>query len=354
MKTRKFLAGLLAFGLQLAAPSAPAGSAWSYLHKPDSWFAGPEAKGLAANILSYQSPEGSWPKNIDTTAKAYTGDREKLKGTFDNGATTGELRFLGKVCAATHDTVCQRAVSQGLDLILKAQYPTGGWPQFYPPPARSYHRHITFNDNTMVRLMEWLREVAANPDYAFVDEGRRRAAREAFDRGVQCILLCQVWVNGRLTGWCAQHDEVTFEPRPARTFELVSLSGAESVGIVRLLMSLKDPSSEVVQSVEAAVKWFKAVELHGIKVVSKPDSDTPKGYDRIVVHDPAAETLWARFYEIGTNKPFFSGRDGVKKYHLSEIEYERRNGYAWLGTWPQRLLETEYPAWEKARMENGQ
>ena len=57
--------------------------------------------------------------------------------------------------------------------------------------------------------------------------------------------------------------------------------------------------------------------------------------------------MWARFYEIGTDRPIFSDRDGVKKYALSEIGYERRNGYAWLGTWPHRLLETEYPAWKK-------
>ena len=55
--------------------------------------------------------------------------------------------------------------------------------------------------------------------------------------------------------------------------------------------------------------------------------------------------MWARFYEIGTNRPIFSDRDGIPKRELSEIGYERRNGYAWLGYWPQRLLEREYPAW---------
>jgi hypothetical protein len=25
----------------------------------------------------------------------------------------------------------------------------------------------------------------------------------------------------------------------------------------------------------------------------------------------------------------------------------RRNGYAWLGSWPEKLLEQEYPAWKK-------
>jgi PelA/Pel-15E family pectate lyase len=65
------------------------------------------------------------------------------------------------------------------------------------------------------------------------------------------------------------------------------------------------------------------------------------------VKDPAAAPLWARFYEIGTNRPLFSDRDGVKKYSLAEIGHERRNGYAWLGTWPRRLLEREFPAWKQ-------
>ncbi|HVF97585.1 MAG TPA: pectinesterase family protein, partial [Flavisolibacter sp.] len=58
-------------------------------------------------------------------------------------------------------------------------------------------------------------------------------------------------------------------------------------------------------------------------------------------------TIWARFYDIETNKPFFTGRDGIKRWDVSHIESERRNGYAWYGTWPQKLLEKDYPVWLK-------
>ena len=135
--------------------------------------------------------------------------------------------------------------------MLEAQYSNGGWPQFHPPPRDTYHRHITFNDNAMVRLMEFVREVATNRSYDFVSREQRQAARAAFERGVECILKCQVRVNGQLTAWCAQHDEKDFRPRPARTFELVSLSGSESVGIVRLLMSVEKPSLSSGQSPKA-------------------------------------------------------------------------------------------------------
>jgi PelA/Pel-15E family pectate lyase len=186
--------------------------------------------------------------------------------------------------------------------------------------------------------MEFLRDAQ---QFEFLDAGRREAAQKSFNRGIECILKCQVIVNGTPTVWCAQHDEVTLEPQPARAFELVSLSGAESVGIVRLLMSLDKPAPEVVRAVNAAFAWFESAKLTGIRV------DVING-DKVVVPDANARPLWARFYEIGTNRPVFCGRDGVKQYSLSEIDAERRNGYAWCGNWPERLIQEEYPRWKKA------
>lgn len=331
-----------AVALTLIAANGP----HKYLDKPADWYRSDEAARVAANILSYQSAEGSWPKNIDTTAAPYTGDPAKLRGTFDNDATTDELRFLARVHQATGEPRYRQAFLKGLDHILKAQYPTGGWPQFYPPD-RQYHRYITFNDDAMVRLLEFLREVATVDRYAFVDADRRRAARAAFDRGIACILKCQIRVDGKLTAWCAQHDEKDYSPRPGRSYELVSLSGGESVGIVRLLMSLDDPGPDVRRAVEGAVAWFEAARLPGIRQVVVTDDKSPTGRNKVVVKDPAAPPMWARFYEIGTNRPIFADRDGVAKHDLADIGYERRNHYGWLGYWPQRLLEKEYPAWKK-------
>ncbi len=343
------LSAFAAAVLLVLAPAAPARSGPSrHLGKADDWFAGPDAKRIAGNILSYQADRGGWPKNVDTTAAAFTGDRKALKGTFDNDATTDELRFLARIFNATREERYRRAFEKGLDHILEAQYPTGGWPQLYPP-GKGYHRHITFNDHAMVRLMEFLREVAASERYAFVDARRRKAARDAFGRGVQCILKCQVQVKGKRTAWCAQHDERDYRPRPGRSYELVSLSGSESVGIVRLLMSIEKPSPDVVAAVEGAAAWFESAKLKGLRVKVIKDEKFPRGRDRVVVKDDSAPPMWARFYEIGTNRPIFADRDGVAKHDLAGIGHERRNGYAWLGYWPQRLLTKEYPAWKRRR-----
>ncbi|NKB69132.1 MAG: pectate lyase [Candidatus Latescibacteria bacterium] len=332
------LATWLAVGSATADPK-------DYLDKPAAWFLEEEARQIAANILSFQSELGGWPKNVDTSANQYEGDRRDLDPTYDNGATTDELRFLALMHAATNDIVYQTAFDLGLDYVFQGQYPNGGWPQRYPS-GNDYHRHITFNDNAMVRLLEFVRQVATEEGYAFVDEARRNAAGDAFERGIACILQCQIVVNDTLTAWCAQHDEVDFRPRSARSYELATLSGSESVGIVRLLMSIDSPSPEIVQAVEASVEWFKRARLAGIRVVQEEDEEGPDGLNRVVVEDPLAPPLWARFYDIGTNQPVFADRDGVPKSALADIGYERRNGYAWYGGWPQKLLEDEYPAWE--------
>ena len=344
-KERGTLAAVLASLLLLAPSVAAAKGPRTYLSKPDAWFAGAEAQRIAANILSYQADLGGWPKNMDTASAPYRGERADLKPTFDNGATTDELRFLARVVKATKDERCRAAVEKGVDYILRAQYDNGGWPQYHPPPKKSYHRYITFNDDAMVRLLVFLRETYTSDIYDFLGSERRAATRRAFERGIACILKCQIKVDGKLTAWCAQHDEKDFRPRPGRTFELASLSGAESVGVVRLLMSLDEPTPEVRQAIEGAVAWFESAKLKGIRVELRKDEKSPKGTNKVVVADASAPPMWARFYEIGTNRPLFADRDGVAKYDLADIGYERRNGYGWLGYWPQKLLEKEYPAW---------
>ena len=145
----------------------------------------------------------------------------------------------------------------------------------------------------------------------------------------------------------SQHDEHTLAPAKGRAYEHPSLSGSESVGIVEFLMSIDRPSPEIVRAIEGAVEWFRAAKISGIRVDTIAAPGTAKATDRVVVADANAPPLWARFYEIGTNRPIFSGRDSVIRYQLSEIEYERRNGYRWYVDRPAKLLEREYPEWRR-------
>lgn len=340
----RWLTALMAAALIAASGVESDASPRRYLNETDAWYASDEARRIAENVLSHQSEWGGWPKNIDTT-EPFEGDRASIQPTFDNGATADEMRFLMRFYNATGDERVLQAFLRGLDHILEAQYPSGGWPQRYPV-GDSYHRHITFNDQAMTRLMEFLREVAQSEVYDSLDRQRREAAMDAFERGVECVLRCQIEVDGRLTAWCAQHDEVDLSPRPGRSYELESISGAESVGVVRLLMSLDDPSLEVRRAIHAAVAWFESVKLEGIRLETREVPDAPRGRDRFVVEDPDAPPMWARFYKIETFRPLFVDRDGVPMYRLEDIGHERRNGYAWLGRWPSTLIERDYPEWK--------
>jgi PelA/Pel-15E family pectate lyase len=87
------------------------------------------------------------------------------------------------------------------------------------------------------------------------------------------------------------------------------------------------------------VAWFESARVQGLRVAVVKDEKSPTGKNKVVVKDPDAPPLWARFYEINTNRPLLADRDGTARYELAEIGYERRNGYAWLGSWPQRPLE---------------
>ncbi len=173
----------------------------------------------------------------------------------------------------------QAAIERGIDFLLAAQYANGGWPQFYPS-REGYYTHITFNDDAMANVLEVLRDTALNrPPFATLDAGRRSRAGAAVERGIACILRCQIRVEGRLTAWCAQHDETTFAPAKARKYEHPSLSGLETVGIVRFLMGEESPTPEIIASVHAAVAWLKQVQLSGLRIEDIP-ADTPTGIDR--------------------------------------------------------------------------
>jgi len=324
------------------------------LNQRPEFYATKEAIRIADNLLLYQRDSGGWQKNIEMASVLSEQDKAKLRkarnkndSTLDNSATRRQMRYLAMVYQATGIERFKDAFLKGLDYVLDAQYDNGGWPQRFPKPT-GYSKHITFNDGTMIGVLDLLGDVAGKkPPYTFVDENRRRRAETAVPKGIECILKCQIVVKGRKTAWCAQHDEKTFVPRKARSYELASISGAESVGIVRFLMGIDRPGPEIIEAVQAAVAWFDQVRLEGIKQIRKQDPSKPGGRDTVVVEDASAPPIWARFYDIETNKPIFCSRDGIPKSTLAEISHERRNGYSWLGDYATDLLANDYPAWQK-------
>ncbi|GGF31992.1 pectate lyase [Echinicola rosea] len=329
---------------------------WRTAQRQDQeWFGSGEAQRIADNVLIYQHENGGWYKNIDMASPLSQSEKEGVRAekdsdkgtTIDNGATISQLEYLAKVYRATQEEKYKVAFLKGIDYLLEAQYENGGWPQYYPI-RKGYYQHITYNDNAMIGVMRLLREVAeGKAPYDLADAKRMAAAKGALDKGLEIILATQVKIDGQLTIWCAQHDEVSLAPAKARAYELPSLSGSESVNIVRYLMQLPDPSPEVVTAVEHAIAWFEDHKIENKSIKKIKDPSLAKGYDLVVVDQPGASPLWARFYDLETQQPIYIGRDGIKRAQLKDIEYERRVGYSYLGNYAKGLLEEEYPRWKE-------
>lgn len=321
--------------------------AWKdVLKQPKLWYAVDEATRIANQVVLYQRANGGWSKNIDMAAMLTQAEREELTmeksdidTTIDNGATTTQLAYLAKVITAKNLDPHKLAFVKGLDFVLSMQYENGGFPQFFPL-RDDYSRDVTFNDNAMINAVRLLRDIAKKKDdYLFVDEERRLRAEQAVTKSIPLILKTQVVVDGKKTVWAAQYDKKTLMPSAARKFEPASLTAGESVGIIRFLMLDGRPSAEVVNAIEAAIDWYRKNKLNGIRWERRNG-------ESVVIKDKNAPPIWGRFYEIGTMKPIFIGRDAIIRYDVTQIESERRNGYAWYVSEPAELLNVDYPKWK--------
>lgn len=303
------------------------------------FFKTEQARLIGDQILDYQRVTGGWPKNIDMAKPMTHEERQQVlkdksrrdDSTTDNDATNMQMTYLARLYQATKSKKYREAFCQGVEYLLSGQYDNGGWPQFWPG-MRGYQVHITFNDDAMVNTMEMLRDIylqKAPYDGKLTDKALRQKAIKAFNKGVECILKCQIVKDGKPTVWCQQHDRVTFEPRPARAFELSSYSSNESARIVAMLMEIPNPSEEIKRAIRGAMQWFDTYKLTGLKVVRKGEFGSPFRTTELVKDPDATTPLWARYYDLEFCEPFVCDRDGVPRRHLWEIGTERRNGYSW-------------------------
>lgn len=336
-------AELRAVGAERMTPAPTVRAAFAMRsHMTPDWFRSDSARRLVEIVLSYQTPSGGWSKHVDYTrgprqpGTSWYAENASWSyiGTLDNQSTTTQVEFLARAFGATGDQRARAGVTRGLEYLIAAQFPNGGWPQVYPLQG-GYHDAITFNDDAMVNVLRVLRDVgrAERGVYGFVDDSLRARTAAALARGVDCLLATQVVVDGKRTAWGQQHDPLTLQPVGARSYEHAALSGRESAGIVELLMSLPSPDARVVAAVHDAVDWFRATAIHGYAYDFEGGRREQAG----------AGPIWARMTEIGTNRPIFSNRDGVKLYDYEQLG-DRRRGYAWYSTEPAGVLE-KYERW---------
>lgn len=315
-----------------------------------------EFEKIADNILLYQKNNGGWPKNYDMQAiltkeqqSAIVESKNIFNTCFDNSATFSQLNYLAKAFDLSKNEKYRTAFISGVNFILSAQYDNGGWPQFYPDTS-GYRKYITFNDGAMIGIMKLLQRVMnRDSGYTIVDAELYNEVLNSFEKGIECILNTQIKQSDSLLAWCQQHNNNSLQPEAARTYEPVAICNSESAEIVEFLMSLSQPDSRIIESVKSAVSWFKASKIFGVQVktISAPHSEYQyrnSDSDRILVEDKSAKPIWARYYSLETHIPIFCNRDGKIVYSFSEVERERRIGYAWYVYDPQVVLDN-YPKW---------
>ena len=351
--------------VEVPAPPPPGKSGGSGMadNLAAAFYATPEARHVADNIVSFQTPAGGWGKNVDRDgrvrvkgqhyvpvehlpANARTGDDESWSyvGTIDNNATTSELRFLARVQAmapGAQGDAYRGSFLKGIRYLLNAQFPNGGWPQIYPLQG-GYHDALTFNDDALSSVVTVLAEVARRQgDYGFVPEALAAEAKIACNRAIQLILKTQVVVDGKRTIWGQQHDALTLAPAGARNFEPAALSSDESADLLIFLMKQAGHSPSVDAAVADGVAWLRAHAVHGVAFEKGPDG-------RKLVDKPGAGPIWSRYYDIKTGKPIFGDRDRSIHTDVNELSLERRNGYSWYNAGPAKALAT-YERWVAAK-----
>ncbi|MBR1994897.1 MAG: pectate lyase [Alistipes sp.] len=325
---------------------------WYLVHEHDNTprLADDDFRAIADNLIAYQNEDGGWPKNIDwllvldtdsvkRSMSAYEG-----RSTFDNRNIHPQIDYLARVYQITGEERYRASVARAIEYTLNTQYPNGSWIGWEDEA-------IAFNDGIIDGILRnWKDVLDGASHYDWIDAQTRERIRQSWDAGLQLILDTQYRRHGERTVWSQQCDQQTLQPVGARTYELPALTANESADIVLFLMSIEKPSAEIIEAVEAAVAWFEKTKIEGkrIETISMPEGnpeDRAIKYDRRMVDDPAAEPLWARFYELEDDTIFLCNRDGIKVYSLDKVWPERRIGYSWYGTWGNEVLQA-YPAWK--------
>lgn len=274
---------------------------------------------------------GRYRYRIDTPRAAggpTTSPAPSNVSTYDDNNTQSVLRFLLALVdviktapADPRDGRIRETLEYGLKQFVAGQYPIGAWPQrwdgtahdpkTYPVldatiptdyprthPNTSYMGFYTLNDNTQRDCIQTLMDAHRRTGKAEYLEAARRGAD----------FLVRAQLPAPQAGWSQQYNPA-MQPAWARAFEPPCVTSSEGAAALNLLidMYLQFGDAKYLQRVPEAIAWFRKSEI--------------------------SPGVWARMYELGSNKPIYGDRDGKIHYTLAELSEERRTGYSWQGNY---------------------
>lgn len=264
------------------------------------------AKEAAYALIKGQNKHGGWDHKINFE------DLSDQTVSFDDNQSQSAISFLLALNGQIRDKRLSKAVSKAMNLMLKAQLSNGGWPHMYPQQG-NYHDYATFNDggiNDCLRVM--MEAHQKDPKNAAIEQSLQKAAR--------FIKISQL--PPPQPGWAQQYNEF-LQPAWARTFEPPSVCPAVTVRnmntLIDLYLALGDET--LLEPIPDAIRWLREIRLQNGK--------------------------WARFVELGTNKPLYYDRQRIRVNSVEELHPERRTGYGYETDLESKLLSTE-KRYEKA------
>jgi PelA/Pel-15E family pectate lyase len=220
-----------------------------------------------------------------------------VRTTLDDDVTPGAVRFLLALWQRTGDVRYRQAAERGLDLLLRAQLPSGAWPHVWRPEwlravRASREDHPSLNDGLTPVIVETLVDAAAilpRPELV-------AAARRGGD------WLMAVQFPAPRAGWAQQYDEAG-RPAAMRRFEPPALATWESRHAVDALDALARGTGDRhwCLAARAAARWLR-------------DAAQSPG-------------CWARFLTLEDGEPLYLDAGGARVAGIADA----RPGYDWQG-----------------------
>lgn len=232
-----------------------------------------------------QRAEGGWDHLVDVShyhSHLKTIQRKSGNCNYDDNITQGVLSFLIDLDSYIDEPWLTESIDLALAFILKSQAENGAWPQWYPSIG-SYHDYWTFNDDAMNNTVRVL--IKAHQVYD------RKELLYSINKAGEFIIEAQVSTSQ--PGWAQQYDH-DLKPGWGRRFEPPGVCSSVTASTIELLADifLYTQNEKYLKPIPAAIKWLESSKL--------------------------GDNLWARIYELKSNKPLYGQHDRRIHYLASE------------------------------------
>lgn len=286
---------------------------------------------IADNLVALQNADGGFgliPDNTDMAQTDLTAKLGTLKdySTLEKGSTVAQMRYLAAYITEKkpEDAKYKDAFFKGMEYLLNNQNENGAW-NMAPTASKGFNGNTVIGNKVTTEVLTLLSDVAVlnNQNFVFArKEMDTEAVKAAVDKGNAFLLKAQVVNDGVKAGWATQvkaDGTVTM----GRTYERESVSSFTTKDVVEYLMTVHNPSQEIIDAVEGAATWLNEVKIADKEQKVVEDISMNNGFDVYLVD---GNGTWASnyVYELDTKnyRPLYSDVDPARADQAFVNDYE--------------------------------